>query len=240
MAETDTARFGPVVPDVPATPPSYDITLSGRHVTVVAIRPEHASDLYALIESPHNVTLFDYLFDEHPKSVTSFQSQLTQKASTTNPWTYAILRSEEAGRAEKAVGMASLMRMDLPNRVIEIGSILFTPALQRTPAATEAMYLLACYVFEVLGFRRYEWKCNSLNEPSRRAAERLGFVYEGTFRQHMIARGRNRDTAWFSMLDSDWPEVKEAFQKWLDETNFDGAGQQKKKLEDIRHEPRLY
>lgn len=126
------------------------------------------------------------------------------------------------------------MRMDLPNRVIEVGNILFTSALQRTPAATEAMYLLARFVFEDLGFRRYEWKCNSLNAPSRRAAERFGFTYEGTFRQHIITRGRNRDTAWYSMLDSEWPRVKRGFETWLDASNFDSEGKQKRTLEQMR------
>ncbi|KAH6644455.1 acyl-CoA N-acyltransferase [Boeremia exigua] len=232
---TGNSKFGPVVPDHPATPPSYSITLSGRLVTLVPVDARHASDLYLSVKDPRNASLFDYLFDEYPESLSSLESQLAQKALVTNPWAYTILLNAESGKSGQAVGMASLMRMDLPNRVIEVGSILFTPALQRTPAATEAMYLLARYVFEELGFRRYEWKCNSLNNPSRRAAERLGFLYEGTFRQHMIARGRNRDTAWFSMLDSDWPEASRAFNLWLDESNFDNTGRQKRRLEDIRH-----
>jgi RimJ/RimL family protein N-acetyltransferase len=178
--------------------------------------------------------MFDYLFDEQPDSHASLQAQLERKASTTNPWAYSILLHRSPDDTPKAVGVASLMRMDLPNRVIEVGNILFTTALQRTPAATEAMYLLARYVFEDLGFRRYEWKCNGLNAPSRRAAERLGFIYEGTFRQHMIVRGRNRDTAWFSMLDSEWPSVKRGFESWLDTSNFQSDGKQKKKLEDLR------
>lgn len=235
MSQEQVPRLGPTVPDRPAAPPSHNITLSGQHVTVVGVHPQHASELYAAVASPSNASLFDYLFDEHPESLASLKSQLIRKASMTNPWTYTILLNGEHGGSQAAVGMASLMRMDLPNRVIEIGNILFTPALQRTPAATEAMYLLARYVFEELGFRRYEWKCNSLNAPSRRAAERLGFLYEGTFRQHMIARGRNRDTAWFSMLDSDWAEVKTAFEAWLDRSNFDSDARQIKRLEELRH-----
>lgn len=124
--------------------------------------------------------------------------------------------------------------MDLPNRVVEIGSVLYTPALQRTPAATELQYLLAKYVFEQLGFRRYEWKCNDLNVPSKRAAKRLGFKYEGTFRQHMIVRGHNRNTAWFSIIDEEWPGVKKGFEGWLDVNNFDKDGGQKKRLEEFR------
>ncbi|KAF9701652.1 hypothetical protein EKO04_001166 [Ascochyta lentis] len=234
MSSLNEPRLGPMVHEKPATPPSYDVALTGQHVTIVPVRPDHASDLYSLVEGQDNMALFDYLFDEQPSSLASFQSDLAMRASTINPWTYAILLNGQPGDVSKAVGMASLMRMDLPNRVVEVGSILYTPTLQRTPAATEAMYLLARYVFEELGFRRYEWKCNSLNKPSRRAAQRLGFLYEGTFRQHMIIKGRNRDTSWFSMLDSDWPEIRKGFEAWLDKENFDEEGKQKRKLEDLR------
>jgi RimJ/RimL family protein N-acetyltransferase len=118
-----------------------------------------------------------------------------------------------------------------PNtRVIEVGHICYTPSLQRTPLATEAMYLLARYIFEQLGYRRYEWKCNVLNQPSYRAAGRYGFTYEGLFRQHMIVKGRNRDTAWFSMLDSEWPARKANFERWLAPENFDREGRQKVSL----------
>ena len=233
---TSNSRFGPVVPDSPATPPSYDMKLTGRFATIVPLNTSHTSGLYSLIEGQHNESLFDYLFEEHPESLASFGSLIEKKAAATNPWTYAILMNDETGASSRPAGYASLWRMDLPNRVIEVGSILYTPELQRTPAATEAMYLLARYVFEDLGFRRYEWKCNSLNEPSRRAAARLGFVYEGTFRQHMIARGFNRDTSWFSMIDADWPTVKRGFEAWLDKSNFDSNSIQKRRLEDLRRE----
>ena len=116
------------------------------------------------------------------------------------------------------------MRIKPAHGVVEVGNMLFSPALQRTRAATEAMYLMARHVFEDLGYRRYEWKCNALNEPSRRAALRLGFTFEGIFRQHMVVKDRNRDTAWFSMLDHEWPARKRAFEAWLDPDNFDGAG----------------
>jgi RimJ/RimL family protein N-acetyltransferase len=114
--------------------------------------------------------------------------------------------------------------------VVEVGNILFAPALQRTRAATEAMYLMARHVFEDLGYRRYEWKCNAENEPSRRAALRFGFTYEGIFRQHMVVKGRSRDTAWFAMLDYEWPARKRAFEAWLDAANFDEAGHQRRSL----------
>ena len=129
-----------------------------------------------------------------------------------------------------AVGYASYMRIEPVHRVIEVGSILYTPRLQRTIGATEAMYLMARHVFEDLGYRRYEWKCNALNAPSRSAALRLGFTFEGIFRQHMIIKGRNLDTAWFSMLDSEWPQRKAAFERWLDPSNFDANGRQRQSL----------
>lgn len=122
------------------------------------------------------------------------------------------------------------MRIEPQHRVIEVGNILYTPRFQRTAGATEAMYLMARHVFEELGYRRYEWKCNALNGPSRRAAQRLGFTFEGIFRQHMIVKGSNRDTAWFSMLDSEWPARKAALERWLDPANFDVDGRQKSSL----------
>jgi len=122
------------------------------------------------------------------------------------------------------------MRIEPRHRVIEVGSIVYAPSLQRTRGATEAMYLMARYVFEELGYRRYEWKCNSLNAASRRAALRLGFTFEGIFRQHMIIKGRSRDTAWYSMLDSEWPRRKAAFERWLDVSNFNADGRQKTSL----------
>ena len=125
--------------------------------------------------------------------------------------------------------MAAYLRIEPNHKVIEVGHILFTPKLQRTVAATEAMFLMAQHVFD-LGYRRYEWKCNSLNEPSLRAARRLGFTFEGVFRQHMIVKGRNRDSAWFSMLDSEWPARKASFEHWLDPRNFDENGVQKLSL----------
>jgi RimJ/RimL family protein N-acetyltransferase len=130
-----------------------------------------------------------------------------------------------------AAGYASYMRIEPAHGVIEVGNILFSPGLQRTRAATEAMYLMARHVFDDLGYRRYEWKCNAQNEPSRRAALRLGFSFEGVFRQHMVIKDRNRDTAWFAMLDHEWPARKQAFERWLDRANFDSMGIQRTRLD---------
>ncbi|WP_099903075.1 GNAT family N-acetyltransferase, partial [Methylobacterium frigidaeris] len=148
----------------------------------------------------------------------AFRAYLAACEASADPLFYAILDA----RTGKAIGHASLMRIDRANRVIEVGNILYTPALQRTPGATEAMRLLAGYVFD-LGYRRYEWKCNALNAPSRSAAQRLGFSYEGLFRQAVIVKGRNRDTAWFSMLDGEWPQIRQGFDRWLDPGNLDGG-----------------
>jgi RimJ/RimL family protein N-acetyltransferase len=125
------------------------------------------------------------------------------------------------------------MRIDPANRVIEVGHVMYTPAMQRSARATEAQYLFARHVFDELGYRRYEWKCDNLNAPSRRAAERFGFTFEGVFRQHMIVKGRNRDTAWFAMLDGEWPARKAAYERWLKPDNFDGQGRQKTSLSEL-------
>lgn len=137
-------------------------------------------------------------------------------------------------RASKVIGMASYMRIDTKNGVIEVGSVAHGPAMARSPLSTEMHYLLGRNAFEALKYRRYEWKCHNANQPSKKAAVRYGFTFEGVFRQHMISRGKNRDTAWFSIIDQDWPLVREAFEAWLDPSNFDVDGKQVRKLEDIR------
>jgi RimJ/RimL family protein N-acetyltransferase len=173
--------------------------------------------------------LWLYLFYGPFASRADFDAYLTQIASLDDPLYYAILDNTSG----QAVGHVSYLRIEPSHRCVEVGGILYTPSLQRTPGATEAMYLMARRVFEDLGYRRYEWKCNALNAPSRRAALRLGFTYEGVFRQHMIMKGRNRDTAWFSMLDTEWPARKAAFEQWLDPANFDADGRQKTSLSEL-------
>ncbi len=137
-------------------------------------------------------------------------------------------------KTNRCEGRQSLMRIDCNHGVIEIGNILWGPAISRTRVATEAFFLSAQYVFETLGFRRFEWKCDSLNTPSREAASRFGFSYEGLFRQHMVVKGCNRDTAWFSMLDSEWPLLRSMYKRWLALENFDSQGQQRSRLQDFR------
>jgi RimJ/RimL family protein N-acetyltransferase len=198
--------------------------LEGRVVNVVPLDPVvHADALFASAGGEQNEPLWRYLFEGPFVSREAFDAHLRQKALSEDPLFFAILDK----RSGDAVGYAAYMRIEPAHRVIEVGSILFTLRLQRTIGATEAMYLMARHVFEHLGYRRYEWKCNAGNEPSRKAALRLGFTFEGIFRQHMIIKGRNRDTAWFAMLDSEWPQRKAAFEQWLDPANFDVDGRQK-------------
>ncbi len=164
-----------------------------------------------------------------PRSI-STANFLTAAARRDDPLVHAIVDR----RSGHAVGVASLMRIDPAAGVIEVGGINYSPRLQRQPAATEAMYLLMRRVFDELGYRRYEWKCDSLNAPSRAAAQRLGFRYEGLFRQATVYKGRNRDTAWFSILDSEWPALRAAFERWLDPANFDRDGRQRASLRSLR------
>src|ERR1700690_3152389 len=211
------------VDTVPAKVPQRT-RLEGRIVDIVPLDPiVHAGTLYDAARGEENAGLWLYLFEGPFESRDAFDAHLKQKASSEDPLFFAILEKASG----EAVGYASYMRIKPAHRVIEVGSILFTPRLQRTAGATESMYLMARHVFEDLGYRRYEWKCNALNAPSRSAALRLGFTFEGIFRQHMIIKGRNRDTAWFSMLDSEWPKRKAAFERWLESSNFDANGRQR-------------
>jgi RimJ/RimL family protein N-acetyltransferase len=158
---------------------------------------------------------------------TSFLSWLKDREAARDPWFYALVKRDTG----EALGMAAFMRADPTNGVIEIGNIWMAPALQRTRESTEAMYLMIRHAFDDLGVRRLEWKCDALNAPSRAAALRFGFEFEGIFKQHMIIKGRNRDTAWFAIIDKDWPTIRKGFEAWLAESNFDAKGQQKAKLQ---------
>jgi RimJ/RimL family protein N-acetyltransferase len=160
----------------------------------------------------------------------AFRAWLQDRAATDDPLFYALV--DRAAR--EARGMASYLRIEPDHGVIEIGHIWFAPALQRTRQATEAIYLMARHAFDDLGYRRLEWKCDSLNGPSRAAAERFGFVFEGVFRQHMVTKGRNRDTAWYSMTDREWPSRRAAFEAWLAPENFDEEGRQRRSLREYR------
>ena len=200
------------------------VVLPGRHVTIVPLdAAAHAAALYA---GSKDAQLWRYLFNGPYADAPEFRAWLDGREKSLDPLFFTILD----GATGAPAGYCSLMRIEPAHRVIEVGNILYLPCLQRTAGATEAMYLLARYVFDELGYRRYEWKCDALNEPSRRAALRLGFTFEGIFRQHMIVKGKNRDTAWYSMLDTEWADRKRAFEEWLDPANFDSGGRQRIKL----------
>jgi len=200
------------------------VTLKGRYGRLEKLTPAHAADLWAAFAGHDQV--WTYISTDGPfATAAEFVPFLEKRAAADDPYAYAIIDA-----SDRAVGYLTLLRIVPEMRVIEVGHVLYSPALQRTPLGTETQYLLARYVFETLGYRRYEWKCDALNAPSRRAALRYGFVYEGTFRQYMIAKGRNRDNAWFSMLDSEWPARKRNFERWLAPENFDSEGRQKLSL----------
>ena len=203
------------------------VALEGRYASLEPLDPaNHAEDLWQATGGPEHAALWDYMVAGPFADRAAFDRHLAEKSVATDAVWFAII-DRFAGRA---AGCASYLRIEPAHRVIEVGNIVFGPALQHTRAATDAMYLMARYAFETLGYRRYEWKCNAENQASRRAALRLGFTFEGIFRQHMIINGRNRDTAWFAMLDSEWPARKAAFERWLNPANFDASGKQRTRL----------
>ena len=225
--------IGPRVDPLPIRSPER-VTLRGRYVELSPLNPQqHGDALWDGIRGPTNDRLWRYLPDGPFPDRTSFDANLEFRARSESLAYFAILD----GVTEHALGWAALMRIEPTQRCIEVGSILYSPALQRTRGATEAMYLLARYVFEDLGYRRYEWKCDSLNAPSRAAARRLGFTFEGIFREHMIVKNRSRDTAWFSMLDVEWPSRRAGFEGWLDPSNFDAQGRQRGSLSELSTDP---
>ena len=216
--------IGPSVDAAPARKPE-PVTLEGRYGRVEKLdAARHGADLWDAVKGSDHIWTYMSAYGPFGDQA-AFTQWLSGREPLADPYSYAIV--DKAGRAS---GIATLMNITPPMRVVEVGHIVYSPRLQRTPLATEAQYLLARYVFEMLGYRRYEWKCNALNAASRRAASRLGFAFEGIMRQHMIAKGRNRDTAWFSMLDSEWPARKAAFERWLAPENFDAQGRQKSPL----------
>jgi RimJ/RimL family protein N-acetyltransferase len=217
---------GPPVNATPARRPG-PVTLQGRFGRIERLSSHHAVSLWSVLRGHDHI--WTYIPDGPFADEAAFVAWLDGRISRDDPYCYAIVDPE--GRA---LGIAALMEIRPAMRVIEVGLIVLSPSLQRTPLATEAQYLLARYAFEELGNRRYEWKCYSLNAPSRRAALRFGFTFEGILRQHMIVKGRSRDTAYFSMLESEWPARKRAFERWLAPENFDAQGNQKMSLTSLR------
>ena len=208
--------------------------MRGRFCTVEPLDPErHSAQLFAAYADDKEGRLWTYLPRGPYAALDDYRRWAEDAAGRDDPLTHAI--TDNATGA--AVGTAAYMRIEAAIGVIEIGSITHSPRLQRRPAATEAMYLMMRRVFDELGYRRYEWKCDSLNAPSRAAARRLGFRYEGLFRQATMTRGRNRDTAWFSVIDKEWPSLRAAFERWLDPANFDADGRHRQSLADLRSDP---
>lgn len=228
-ADALTPPRGPVVAG--GQPPRpVPVTIEGRFVTLGPLDPARdAAELYRATHGAEKERLFAYLFDGPFESEAAMAAALGKAAAAADAATLAI-RDAATGRT---LGRATFMRIEPGHRSVEVGSILFSPALARTPAATEAMHLMAAHAF-ALGYRRYEWKCDALNAPSRAAAERFGFLFEGVFVKHMIIKGRSRDTAWYAITEDRWPAVDAAFRAWLAPENFDAAGRQKRRLADIR------
>jgi RimJ/RimL family protein N-acetyltransferase len=198
--------------------------MSGRFCRVEPLDPErHAADLHGANREDAAGRMWTYLAYGPFATLDAYRAWLADSCEGDDPLFHAVI-DRASGRA---LGVAAYLRVEPAVGVIEVGHIAWSPPLQRTPAATEAMWLMMRRVLEELGYRRYEWKCDALNAPSRRAAERLGFTFEGIFRQASIYKGRNRDTAWYSVIDKEWPAIDAAFRRWLDPGNFDPAGRQR-------------
>jgi len=224
-------ELGPLVDWRPVSAPAR-APIVGKTVRLEPLDPErHTEDLWEAAHGPdHDARTWDYLGYGPFSNIDEFRSYVRTHAESDDPLFFAIIDAATG----KAQGVASYMRITPRDGVIEIGHIWFGAALQRTRQATEAIFLLARHAFDDLGYRRLEWKCNALNQRSRAAAARFGFTYEGTFRQHMITKGRNRDTAWFSIIDGEWPGIRDGFERWLADENFDESGQQRASLQALR------
>jgi RimJ/RimL family protein N-acetyltransferase len=202
----------------------------GRYCRLEPVEQRHEAELFAAYMEAPDGRDWTYLFSERPENAADFRAYLSKLEKSEDPLHFTIVDTE----AGKCVGTAALMRIEPTQGVIEVGSITFAPRLKKTRAATESMYLMMRRAFDELGYRRYEWKCDSLNAPSRAAAARYGFTFEGIFRKAIVYKGRSRDTAWFSITADEWPRVRAAFAAWLDPVNFDNEGNQKRRLADLR------
>lgn len=215
--------IGEPLPDWQPCPKPEGKPLSGRFCRLEKLDVEqHAEQLFQAFAVDKEGKNWTYLAYGPFDDFSAFKDWLISECLGADPLFFTIIDL----KTEQAVGMTALMRIQPQHGSIEVGNVHFSPLMQQTPIATEAMVLLMAYAFEELGYRRYEWKCDDLNLPSRKAAERLGFQYEGTFRQAVVYNGRNRDTAWFSLLDNEWPQQKARFEQWLSPDNFDENGQQ--------------
>lgn len=223
--------IGPALPDwVPHAPPPRQ-PIAGRFCRLEPIdAARHADDLHAAYAQAPDGRDWTYLSIERPADLPATRAYVERMAQSSDPMHFAVI-DRASGRA---VGSLALMRIEPAHGVMEVGHVTFSPLLKNTPMSTEAQYLLMRLAFDTLGYRRYEWKCDSCNEPSKRAAQRLGFRFEGLFRQLLVYKGRSRDTAWFSVIDSEWPALRTAFERWLSPDNFDAQGRQRMALDQFR------
>ena len=229
MSIISSRPVGPIVTPLPSGKLPDLSPIHGRWMRLDPLDADrHVSELYESISGKNaDDAMWSYMaFGPFP-TLENFTEWLKQRQALRDPWFYTFVNNLTG----KAMGMGAFMRADPANGAIEIGNIWLAPSLQRTREGTEALYLMMRYAFNVLGVRRLEWKCDALNAPSRRAALRYGFTFEGIFRQHFIIKGRNRDTAWFSMIDTEWPTVRAGFDAWLSPENFDEMAHEKAKLQ---------
>lgn len=223
--------IGPALPEWSRRQLPGDVSLQGRFCRLEPLDVErHATALYEAYSAAPDGRDWTYMVAGPFDSAADYRAYAETAARSADPKHYAVIDLELG----KPVGTLSLMRIDPANGAIEVGNVAFSPLLKQQPTSTEAQFLLMQYVFDDLGYRRYEWKCDSLNAPSRKAAQRLGFSFEGIFRQAVIYKQRSRDTAWFSIIDAEWPALKQAFASWLSADNFDAEGRQRKALTDFR------
>lgn len=210
---------------IPAKSAPEPIVLQGRFVRLEPMAPQHARDFFAVSTMPGGPERYRWLFSNAPETLAELEARIAEMTWGENR--YVAVVDQTTG---KAVGQQGWMRIRPEHGSIEIGGVYWGLPMARTPLATEALYLFARHAFDDLGYRRFEWKCNNRNEPSKAAATRFGFSFEGIFRQDMILKGESRDTAWFSMLDSEWPALRAEYERWLSPDNFDATGQQKSRL----------
>jgi RimJ/RimL family protein N-acetyltransferase len=210
----------------PAKSAPQAVVLEGRYVRLEPLDIRHAADLFELSTMPGGAERYRWLFSGAPESLPEMETRIEQGKAVTDPSYVAVIDK----RTGKAVGQQGWMRIRPEHGSIEIGGIYWGLPMARTPLATEALFLFARHAFDDLGYRRFEWKCNDRNEPSKAAATRFGFRFEGVFRQDMILKGESRDTAWFSILDGEWPAIRAEYERWLAPENFDADGVQKTKL----------
>ncbi|WP_062365976.1 GNAT family N-acetyltransferase [Variovorax paradoxus] len=222
---------GPLLPGWTARPLPPRRAIEGRYCVLEPLdAARHADDLHAAYAQAPDGRDWTYLGVERPADLAGTRAHIERAAQSADPMHFAVV-DRQSGRA---IGTLALMRIDPANGAIEVGSVNFSPLLKHTPMSTEAQYLLMKLAFDELGYRRYEWKCDNFNEPSKRAAMRLGFRFEGVFRQAVVYKGRSRDTAWFSITDGEWPMLRTAFERWLAPANFDAEGRQRMALDRFR------